>query len=251
MTPATQEPKLALYPIIQTLFDLYLERMDVEEDTTVDAQDREASLRAIEISIGEYFTRLEDKVDGIAYVSNELETRATVKKIEGQRLLVEAKRLERAQEDLENRIAKVMQATGQKRLEGALKTLRMIRNPPSVEVRQPEMVPSKYKRVVLKIDLETLEAILAQLATTENKIAQSWYLKLKEWKLDPDLENGVMRCLILPVLKTVEQCDACKGTGKWREGSDGTCDACKGTGKVAARVAGCALDTERVRLEIK
>jgi len=261
MTPAVQEPKLALYPILESLFILILDRADIEADIEIDQQQRESELLAIEEAIGRYFVKLEDKVDGIAYVDQEIEAHIAADRTEGQRLLARAAQRERAQKDFRNRIAQAMKAASQPRLEGAKKTLRIQANPASVEVRQADMVPPEYKRVIVKTDLATWNWLLAKLSTTGNKVAQEAYLKLKEGTaLDPTLEHGVMKTAALPVLKQQGPCEKCHGTGKsgtltivpGSEWSSNDCETCKGTGKVyCGAVAGLALVTDQVHLRIK
>jgi len=256
-TPAAQEPRLALYPILESLFILILDRADIENDLDLDQDTRNGELLAIEEAIGRYFVKLADKVDGIAYVDRELIAHVESDRKEGQRLLARAAARERAQKDFRGRIAQAMQATGQRRLEGAHNTLRIQANPPSVEVRQPEMVPPQYKRGLIKTDQATWDDLMTLLGTSKEGRAQRVYLTLREaWTLDPTLDHGVSKTAALPVLKQQGPCEPCGGTGDiTHTGSNRppiTCEYCKGTGKVyVGAVAGLALVTDQVHLRIK
>lgn len=264
MTPATQERKLALFPIIDTLFQLIAERAEVEADAEMDEEERSATLDGIGIGIEKYFTDLENKVDGMAYIDRELIVHAETDEKEGKRLLARAKGWERARDNFRDRIARTMQATGQTRLPGVHNTLAIQRNPASVDVRQPEIVPNEYKRVIVKVDARTWNLLMTMLATMEHHRAQQLYMALREaWTLDPTLEHGVMKTAALPELKKQGPCPECKGTGNHEftsiEDEAGhisqtyeTCEPCKGTGKVyIGAVPGLALITDQVHLRIR
>lgn len=113
-----------------------------------------------DIEIREYISKEIRKVDGVAYYLKEFEARAAAAKEEAKRLKARADAWERRHERLEEMVKSVMLMSGKARLDGDANTLRLQRCPPSVEIAQPELVPSEYQRVTLKMPLIIWEMIL-------------------------------------------------------------------------------------------
>lgn len=137
----------------------------------------------------------------------------------------------------------IEQAEGRNRVEGECSTLALKKCPPSVEVAQPELLPSEFKRV----------------SVTFRHSVWCRILKLIEAERDADLfveatfsrSEEPMKAEIGKVLKSKEPCAECAGLGSYPGMTeDEHCDACGGTGKVPVAVPGCRLIADRVRLEV-
>ena len=140
-------PNLSLYKIETELLDLMRFREDVAQDTDLTPQEQTASLEAIDKQITEYVHREVAKVDGIAAYLRECETRAAVLKTEAMRIKAQADAWTARHDRLEAVTLRVMQQTGATLLEGATSTFKVKKNPPSVDVAQPELVPAAYQRI--------------------------------------------------------------------------------------------------------
>jgi len=100
---------LTLYNIETELLDL----VRLREDTTEPEE-----LAAIDTQIAEYVGREVRKVDGIASLLREFERRAEIDRAEAKRISKRAQQWARREARLREMVTSVMEATGQKRIEG-------------------------------------------------------------------------------------------------------------------------------------
>jgi Siphovirus Gp157 len=140
---------LSLYQIETELLDLMRYRESVAEDAELTPQDQKASLEAIDKQIAEYVMREIAKVDGIAAYLRECETRASVLRLESERIADQADAWMERHDRIEAITLRVMQQTGATLLEGRTSTFKVRKNPPSVEVAQPDLVPLDYRRITV------------------------------------------------------------------------------------------------------
>jgi hypothetical protein len=159
----TFHSNLSLYQIKTELLDLMRFREDVAQDADLTPQEQKASLEAIDQQITEYVHREVAKVDGIASYLRECETRAAVLKAEAKRIHEQAAAWEARHDRLEAVTLRVMQQTGATLLEGANSTFKVKKNPPSVDVAQPELVPTPYNRMTVTMSQSMFHRIVVAL----------------------------------------------------------------------------------------
>jgi hypothetical protein len=233
----TAAPSLTLFHIESELYDLIQFRESVETDPDMSPQDQKESLEAINSQIERYLRAEIAKVDGIAALLREFEARQQIAKDEAKRILERSKMWGERHDRLESMVLDVMLQTGQKRLDGRDSTFRLQRNPASVDVRQPDLLPTQYKRVEVTMPLNVWEALKNELLIAEDADLRTLGRQLHEAKCsDPE----AMRSVILEELK----CKSCKGSGKVKTEK---CSACDGTG-ATGNIPGVRLVTEKMRL---
>lgn len=156
-------PNLSLYKIETELLDLMRFRESVADDPDMTPDEITASLEAIDRQITEYVTREVAKVDGIAAYLRECHARHDVLKAEAQRLQLQADAWAERGERLYAVTLQVMQQTGATLLEGANSTFKVRKNPPSVDVAQPELVPPAYQRQTVTLTVALWRRVLSHL----------------------------------------------------------------------------------------
>ena len=156
----TTAPPLTLYGIESTLVDLFLVRDSVLNDPDISPEDRQESVQAIDGEIVKYVRSEVAKVDRVAGCLREFETRAAALKAEAKRCTELAKLWEKRREDLENMVIGIMQQIGKTRFDGRHSVLNLRKNPPSVEVAQPELVPEDLLRREIVLTERVYQAIL-------------------------------------------------------------------------------------------
>jgi hypothetical protein len=109
------------------------------------------------------------------------------------------------------------------------------KNPASVDVAQPELVPAKYKLIDVTMSEALFESIVNALMR-DDKAAAVLAELLQVKRSEPKLSKSA----IAADLKAV--CPTCNGVGK-------DCKTCGGSGKCS--VPGARLVTDRVHLETK
>jgi hypothetical protein len=109
-------------------------------------QEQQESLKACDESIAEYIRAEVKKCDGIARYLREFETRAATLKEEAARCTAMAKNWQKRYDSLEAMVIDIMQATKQNRIDGRHSVLQLKKNPPSVEVAQPNLLPAELMR---------------------------------------------------------------------------------------------------------
>jgi transcriptional regulator len=160
---------LSLYNIETELLDLLRWREELIENREMTPEEMNATLRACDDQIREYVTREVQKADGIAAYLRECESRVATLKAEAKRVKELADVWQTRHDRLEDLTRGIMQQIGKKVIEGARSTLKLAKNPVSVEVAQPDLVPSPYQRVEVKLTLDLWTRITARVMTTEKK----------------------------------------------------------------------------------
>ena len=164
-------PSLSLFQIDTELLDLQRYREEIAADTEMQPSDIALSLEAIDAQIQAYVERHVRKVDGIAAYLRECETRAIVLKAEAKRMQALAAMWDARGERLEAVTIAVMQATGAQQLEGAHSMFKIRKNPPSVEVTEPESVPREYLRLGVKMTVALWSRLMLHLKQTDAGMA--------------------------------------------------------------------------------
>ena len=148
---ATEKPNLTLYGIETQLLELLNFREAIESDPDMTPQEQQESLKACDESIAQYIRAEVKKADGIARYLREFQARETALVEEADRCYDAAKAWKKRRESLTSMVIDVMQATKQTRIDGRHSVLQLKKNPPSVEVAQPELVPGEMQRVTVKM----------------------------------------------------------------------------------------------------
>lgn len=142
---------LSLYQIESQLLELMAWRdnpeLTDEERATADAEIRKYV--AAEIS----------KADGVANYLKECDSRAELPKAEASRIAERAKAWQKRGERLTDLVISVMQHAGKTEIEGRTSTLKLVKNPPSVEISQPELLPAEYARVSVQMNAKLWNTI--------------------------------------------------------------------------------------------
>jgi hypothetical protein len=241
---------LTLFDIETDLLNLMLCREAVLDDEQYhgDEASRTEALEMIDCSIKERVSAEIAKVDGIAFYLREFAARATTAKVEAKRLKDRQDMWERREERLKEIVTQVMSMTGKMRLEGNSNTLKLVKNPPSVEIAQPELVPDQYRLVSATMNLEDWKKVKDLIYDHHVDVAVD--VKLKE----------PMKMPIAEALKQQIPCGRCDGTSiesvpmELRGPNDSgmkKCTQCNGTGKVNQGVPGCSLVRDKMRLEVE
>lgn len=246
----TAVQNLTLYNIETELMELMTFRDSLFEDPDITPQERDESVKAIEKRIREYVLVEVKKVDGIAHYLREFEARAAVYTSEIERLQQRKKIEEDRRKRLGDMVLEIMLQTGQQKLEGKHSTFKLVKNPPSVDVFQPGLVPDNYQRLTVTMSPDTWNAV--KKAVLRNPAPGTLAVALMECKVsEPEVEKRK----IAEELKQKMKCGACGGAGRVITGSPERspeqCLACNGTGELGRGIPGCRLITDRKRLEVK
>lgn len=212
---ATEKPNLTLYGIETQLLELLNFREAIESDLDMTPQEQAESLKACDESIAEYIRAEVKKCDGIAMYLREFAARAQAETDEIERLKRRKRMWDKRYESLEAMVIDIMQATKQTRIDGRHSVLQLKKNPPSVEVAQPELVPVELTRSAVTLSLAEWAEI--------NQVVD-----LHDEDLGNALTKAVERSKSEPMKTEIAK--------RLKEG-DG--------------VPGCRLRTDGVRLEVK
>jgi hypothetical protein len=230
---------LTLYGLEATLMRLMFEREElVAEGLSVIEKD---------IEIREYVSKEIRKVDGVCFYLREFEARAAAAKEEAKRLRARADAWEARHDRLEEMVKSVMLMSGKARLDGDSNTLRLVKNPSSVEIAQPELVPDEYQKVVVTMPHSLWARVV-------RAIPEALLLEVGEHSKET---SEPMKSMIAEALKQKIPCTVCDGVGVREvyagdgDKVDQTCLACKGTGKVNQGVPGCSLVTDKMSLRVE
>lgn len=246
-------PTLSLYKIDLELFALLQAREDLQSDTEMTAQEIEASVNALDSQIANYLPlALANRADEVANIIRQFDQVDKIDSNEITRIRERRDRNAQAREYLERRVLDLMMRADQKRIDGQHVTLYRKKNPASVDVVQPDLVPDPYKRVGVTLTLDLWGRLLSHLMPTEK--GAPLFGELMECKASA---GEPMLSKIKDELK--QPCPSCKGNGREHEstilGSNfntvttRACSACAGSGKNS--VPGCRLREDSQRLEIK
>ena len=183
------------------------------------------------------------KIDSIAYYLREFEEREQAASKEADRAKMKERMWALRREKLEKYVHDVMVMTGQPRLEGNTNTLKLAKNPPSVEIAQPELVPDEYLQVTVKLPLVVWLELMRVAGSFEDVVAQSVTSRRSE----------PMKTEITDALKRKVKCPDCLHNGfhKTTDGNFLPCATCMGAGEVIQGVPGCTLQTNKLRLEVE
>lgn len=244
---------LSLFDIEMGLLNLIVVREDIANDPDLTPVEQQEKIRECETAIAEYVKAEVSKADGIAFNLREFEARANALKAEAKRLRDKAEAWERRYEFLKDITASTMQAMGRKRIDGAKNTLRIQANPASVEIAQPDLVPMEYCEHTVTIPQNILTSILDVLEEHAPELF-SVFIVIPSNGPEP------VKSIIAAVLKQIVKCERCDGTGLYTvpfelrlrdETGVEECGACQGKGKVRQGVPGCTLRTDSVNLRIE
>jgi Siphovirus Gp157 len=167
-------PNLTLYNIEHELLEVLQLRDEVASDPDMTPQEIADSLQAIDQRISEYVKAEVRKVDGVAAWIRECDARQKLMADEVARLDRVRKAWEARGDRIRQIVIAVMQETGQPKLQGATSVLRLQKNPPSVEVSQPGLVPAEYQRVTVTMPLRVWHDVQKALMQDPNGRYGTW-----------------------------------------------------------------------------
>lgn len=149
------ETNLSLYRIETELLELLQFREDTALDQTITPAERDETLKATDQRIAEYVSQRVPKVDNIAGMLREFDRRADLEDEEIARLQARKRKWQAWHDRLEEYTIRAMQIAGKKEIDGAHNTLKLRKNPASVEIAQEALIPREYIRskVTIKADL--------------------------------------------------------------------------------------------------
>ena len=143
------------------LLELIQYREDLALDPDMLPADLAESLKAIDARIEQYVRTEIQRVDGVAAYMRECESRVTALDAEKKRISERIALWKARQERVKEVVTRVMQALGARLLEGQNATLRLKKNPPSVEVSQPDLVPDKFKLTKVTMSQNLYDKLVA------------------------------------------------------------------------------------------
>ena len=126
--------------------------------------DDESDLEALETALSQVEDNLEIKAENIAKLIKSIDADAEVIKIEEQRLAKRRKTLENKQKGMKLYLETQLKEMGVDKIQGTLMSVRLQKNPPSVNVLDENKIHEKYWKVVTtrsmdkKLILEDLKA---------------------------------------------------------------------------------------------
>lgn len=158
-------PRLSLYNIEAELSQLYAFREETASDADMTPQEQTASVRAIDLQIDEYVSRELTKADGIAANLGEFGIRAETCRAKAKHETERAKMWEARIEHLEAATLRALlsRPDGKRRIETASATLKIAKNPPSVEVYDKGQIPKPYLRRQVTLNADLYDRIAAHL----------------------------------------------------------------------------------------
>lgn len=174
-------PNLSLYNIRTELLELLRYREEIASDPDMTPQEMQTSLEICDDRIREYVTGEIAKVDGIAAYFRECDARQEALRAEAKRILAQADIWEQRGKRLNQITLRVMQQTGATHLEGATSTFKVRKNPPSLDVAQPELVPAPYQRRQVTLTTALWDRLLAHLFATPK--GATLFVELQECKI--------------------------------------------------------------------
>lgn len=149
---------LSLFNIESEILNLMLAREALVEndDDLSDAEQKEA-ITNLDIQIREKLSSdlRANKIDGVAFWFRECWARAEAAGEELTRIQDRKRLWEHRAERFEKYVRDVMLITGQTRLEGNANTIKLAKNPPSVEIAQIDLVPAEYVKNSKTLDCKT------------------------------------------------------------------------------------------------
>jgi Siphovirus Gp157 len=195
------------------LFALLQFRDDVKRDADMTPQEQAESLEAIEGQIRDYLQRA---AEDAGVVMRRYESFAEADRKEAKYYRDRAEAWDTQVAWLKGEVLAVMEMIGAKKIEGPHSTLKVVKNPPSVDVAQRELVPAAYQRRTVTVTGELWDRLLSHLFGTPK--GSPLFVELQECKItDPEPMK----------------------------------DAIKKELKAGVSVPGCRLIDDKVRLEVE
>ena len=154
------ETNLSLYRIETELLELLQFREDTALDQTMTVAERDETLKAADQHIAEYVARELTKADNIAAFLRECDRRADLEDEEIARLQARKRKWQAWHDRLEECTIRAMQIAGKREIDGAHNTLKLRKNPASVEILQPEMIPMEYCTQTVKIQQSVWDSVM-------------------------------------------------------------------------------------------
>jgi Siphovirus Gp157 len=147
------ESPLSLYKIDMELLELMQERDKVTEDESFPTSEHISLLAVLDKQMENYLSMaLKNRSDEVAGLLRQWDAMDKTDAEEIARLKARRSQREEAIKHLENMVLNLMERSAQKRIEGQHVTLMRKKNPASVNVIQPQLVPPEYQRVRLIIN---------------------------------------------------------------------------------------------------
>lgn len=137
------------------LSEMYMNIWDLVGDDEADLDSLEKALQTVE-------SELSDKAENIARLVKNIEANAEVIKAEETRLAKKRKTLENKKDWFKSYLENQLKTIGKEKIEGQLFTVRLQKNPPSVNVLNEDKIPDKYWKVVTERNLDR-KSLLADL----------------------------------------------------------------------------------------
>ena len=201
------QPNLTLHGIELDLIQLFQLRDEVAQDPDILPAEQSESLKAIDAQIDDWAARELGKADAIAANLGEFGIRAETCRTIAKREAARAKMWEDRAERLEAATlrALMLRPEGKRRIETASTTLRVAKNPPSVQVLDVGEVPKPYLRRQVTLNADLYDRLMAHLMVT--KEGAPLFVELQAAKLS---EPEPMKIEILKELKAKVAVAGCK-----------------------------------------
>lgn len=254
---------LSLREIRNELYELVIERAELERDIAAQADLSSAEVKEglldlaaahtkikgelekyraqLDISIKAYGLAKAEKVDQIVYVRRRLKRDAESDELEVKRLKARAAARMAEYDRLTHYVKEAMTAAGEKRIEGEHAALCLEANPVSVEVTDVSLIPDALKKQSVTLDCATWIQIMDALSHSKHTILALELLGGRQKaEAIPDKTN-IKAILACPVCKAgvgKKDCEACDSTGY------APCSNCQGSGLITSGSATNLSDTQ-------
>lgn len=160
-------PNLSLYGIPLELIELLQFREEVEASADMTPQEIAESLKAVDAQIEAYVATELDKADAIAANLREFAMRAATCKAEIEACRRRQALWEAREERLEAVTLRAMQLAKRPRIETARTTLKIAKNPASVEITDAGQIPKPYLKQTVTINADLYDRLRSFLMTSE------------------------------------------------------------------------------------
>jgi hypothetical protein len=159
---------LSLYKIDFELLTLLHLREDLAADPEMTPEEIKASTEAIDDQIAVYLPQaLANRSDEVANIIRQFEAMDEADAKEMARIRERRQQRTEAREYLERRVLDLMTRADTKRIDGQHVTLFRKKNPASVDVAQPELLPSEYRRFKITMTQALYDRLVQHLFGTE------------------------------------------------------------------------------------
>lgn len=160
---------LTLTNIETSLIELYAYRDEIARDPDITPKEIAETLTLIDQQIDDFVARGLDKADGIAANLGEFGIRAETCKAIAKRELDRAAMWQRNADHLEAATlrALMMRPEGKRRIETASTTLKVAKNPPSVDIVDRGEIPKPYMRRSITLNADLYDRLMGCLMVTK------------------------------------------------------------------------------------